>query len=101
MFIFSASKIVSLIPEIEEYEQDDFINNNTIFDNYNQESKRIKELNKLTKHLTNYKRREVFLLIAKILHNADNLFTLMKATIDKILDGKEKLQEYVRSANAS
>lgn len=98
---FVAKRIVSLIPEIEEYEQDDFINYNTIFDNQNQESKRIKELNKLTKHLTNYKWREVFLLVAEILHNADDLFTLMKATIDKLLDGKEKLQEYVRSANAS
>jgi predicted NACHT family NTPase len=92
---FVAKRIVSLIPQTEdESEQQGFKHNEN-----NQESQRVKELQKLVKHITNYKWREVFLLVSEILLDSNDFFSLMKENTDKILDGRDNLQEYVRSAN--
>lgn len=91
---FVAKRIVSLIPQKEE-------DCNPSVSKDNQNSQRVKELRKLTEHLTNYKWREIFLLVAEILLDTSELFKLMQEKINKILDGKEHIQQYVRSVNKS
>ncbi len=92
---FVAKRIVSLIPQTsDDSEQNEFKHHEN-----NQESQRVKELQKLVKHVTNYKWREVFLLVSEILLDSNDFFSLMKGEIDQILDGRLNLREYVRSAN--
>jgi predicted NACHT family NTPase len=47
----------------------------------------------LVTHLTEKRWREVFLLTANMLHNADDLLILMKQQVDELLNGDQKLQD--------
>jgi predicted NACHT family NTPase len=104
---FVAKRIVSLIPQPldEESHQDESFNNKEKLQtdkeliSNKQLEKNQEELQKLIKHLINPKWREVFLLVAEILLDASNLFRLMKEKADKILEGKDNLQEYAKHVN--
>lgn len=98
---FVAKRIVSLIPEKpdESDRDEDFKNQELQVDIANNKLQREQELQKLVKHLINPKWREVFLLVAEILSDADELFKLMKVKAGKILDGKDNIQKYVENAN--
>jgi predicted NACHT family NTPase len=93
---FVAKRIVSLIPQ----KSDDFKDeDNKLLVNNNSKSQRIQELQKLVENITSYNWREVFLLVAEILIDSSDFLILMKEKIGTILDGKDNLQQYVRSAN--
>lgn len=107
---FVAKRIVSLIPQTsdEELHQDEDFKNNDKFPNSEADNKLIsnqnlqkdqEELQKLVKHLTNCKWREIFFLVAEILLDASNLFRLMKEKADQILEGKDNLQKYLKLVN--
>jgi predicted NACHT family NTPase len=53
------------------------------------------ELHLIMSHLTEKRWREVFLLVAGMLKNADTLLLLMKSQIDQMLATDEKLQQYL------
>jgi len=53
----------------------------------------------LVKHLTEKRWREVFLLSASMMRNADDLLRLMKQTIDKMIATDEKLQQFLSWVN--
>ncbi len=50
----------------------------------------------LVSHLTEKRWQEVFLLTLGMLDSADALLRLMKARIDRLLEGDEKLQQFLR-----
>jgi predicted NACHT family NTPase len=50
----------------------------------------------LVSHITEKRWREVFLLTVGMLDTADALLQLMKARIDRLLEGDEKLQQFLR-----
>lgn len=53
-------------------------------------------LQSLVSHITENRWREVFLLIVQMLDSADVLLLLMKAQIDGLLAGDEKLQQFLQ-----
>ena len=56
-------------------------------------------LNKLVSHITEPRWREVFLLTAGLLGNADQLLQMMKQKLDQMLAEDEKLQEFLTWLN--
>ncbi len=53
----------------------------------------------IEQHLSDDRWREVFLLIASLLPNADTFFNLMRETIDDLIRGDERFVELLRWAN--
>ncbi|BBD63622.1 hypothetical protein NIES2109_64970 (plasmid) [Nostoc sp. HK-01] len=104
---FVAKRIVSLVPQSsdqESYQDESFNNKNKLQADQDLRSNKQLEINqeelqKLVKNLINPKWREVFLLVAEILLDASNFFILMKEEADKVLEGKDNLQEYVKHVN--
>lgn len=87
-----AKRIVSLIPRQPDEELQDEIQSGENFHNE-------QELQKLVKHLTERRWREVFLLVSEILLDAEKLVKLMKEKIDQIVIDKNDLQEYLIRVN--
>jgi predicted NACHT family NTPase len=56
-------------------------------------------LNRLVAHLTDPRWREVFLLVATMLRNADLLVQLIKQQIDRLIDRDPYLQEFLQWTN--
>ncbi|KST66568.1 NACHT domain-containing protein [Mastigocoleus testarum] len=54
----------------------------------------------LVKHITETRWREVFLLTAGMLSNVDELLTLMKQQVDRLLAKDKKLQKFLTWANS-
>ncbi len=95
---FVATRIVSLIPrQIDEELQDDEADKKLNPSEYLQNEQ---ELQKLVKHLTKPRWREIFLLVTEILPDAEKLARLMKEKTDEILASNHKLQEYLIKVKA-
>ncbi|NEO98979.1 MAG: NACHT domain-containing NTPase [Symploca sp. SIO2E9] len=58
-----------------------------------------KALQNLASHITEKRWREVFLLAVGMLYSADDLLQLMKKEIDALLEGDEKLQNFLTWVN--
>ncbi|MBA3924615.1 MAG: hypothetical protein H0X31_24105 [Nostocaceae cyanobacterium] len=84
---FIAKRIVSLSPHLDDESLQD------------EESLNTKELKNLVKQITNSKWRQVFLLVAEMLPDAEKLFLLIKQKADEILVNNDKLQHYLRDVN--
>lgn len=62
----------------------------------NLENKQLSQnLNKLVSHIAEPRWREVFLLTAELLGNADELLQLMKQQIDRMLENDRQLQQFL------
>jgi len=84
---FIAKRIVSLSPHLGDESLQD------------EESLNTKELKNLVKQITNPKWRQVFLLVAEMLPDAEKLFLLIKQKADEILVNNDKLQHYLGDVN--
>lgn len=56
-------------------------------------------LQQLVTHITENHRREIFLIVAEMLSNADALLQMMKQQIDALLAGDETLQQFLKWVN--